>query len=131
MSVNNRTEQLLERIFDAQLNHGERLGGIEGKLHRIENQCSMCTVAIQDVGKKAAIHDSQLERHEKRLSDIFKRIECEENSQVIHITQERARWSTIKIIGAIILGVLTAMSGIFGLNKALNGGETHGRYQVK
>lgn len=123
---------MLEKIFDMQVNHGERLSGIETDVRSIKTQCVCCTAGVQDIGRKAAIHDSQIERHEKRLSDIYHKLEMSETTGVIHLTEEKTRWRTLKIVGVIVISIVTFLSGIFGLAKAIqndNGANRNGRIE--
>ena len=101
---------------------GEVKGEIKGvsqRMKSIEANCIMCNDQIHQMNARLACHDQDLMRHDKKISDLFRKVELTEDTGITYITQQKAKWSTLKIIGSIaisvgsLVGVLIAAIKLF------------------
>jgi uncharacterized coiled-coil protein SlyX len=116
---------LLAKIYTLQVEHSARLGTIasditafNSRLDRLESNCRICMDHEQKMGEKIAVHEVELTRHNRKLSGLFDKFHEVENTGVHFITEEKVRWSTIKIIGAILIGLVTLGASSMGIIKS-------------
>ena len=91
--------------------HGE-LQGVHITVETLEGTIQKLSQQFMDVNARIVLHDNCIVRHEKRISDIYHKIENAQTQETTQLVRDHTRWSTLKILGTILLGLLTA-TGIF------------------
>ena len=106
----------LPKVFEAIGQVQGRLDGIQDHLSHIDAATSLSNIAVQEIATKVALHEHTITRHEKRISEMLRRLDITDVTGRIHITEERTRWKTLHVLAAILVGMGVLASSIFGLH---------------
>jgi chromosome segregation ATPase len=113
-----------ERILEEVLKRGPRMGKIEEhyasvdrRLDGIDRRLEQGSSHMHELGTSSAMQAAQLSRHERSISSLYKRVDATEDTGVHHLVEERTRWSTLRWIAVILVGVLGAFATVSNLVK--------------
>lgn len=99
---------------------GEVKGEISGIGHRIKNieaNVILTNDSMHNMAAQLAVHEQAICRHEKKLSDLYRKVDITEDTGMHYIVEQKAKWSTLKVIGTIFLGMISAIGVAMGALK--------------
>jgi len=53
---------------------------------------------------------------QKKISGLYRAVGEAEDTGIHHITEEKTRWKTLQVVGAVILGAMTFLGGMLTLS---------------
>lgn len=99
-----------------------RCDGIETRLDRIDARLDMGSAHMRDQGQETAKHGEQIreltstvERQQRSISALYKRVDATEDTGVLHVAEERTRWSTLRWLAVILVGALSVIATVSSL----------------
>lgn len=98
-----------------------RLDGMGNSLHNLQGTLDAACITMRDHGQAIAAMQVREEIRGKRLSELCKKLDMTDVTGQHHILEERTRWNTLKFVGSILLGVLTALSILYAIYHQENG----------
>jgi chromosome segregation ATPase len=95
----------------------EHCAAMDRRLDGIDRRLEQGSSHMHELGTASAMQSSQLSRHERSISSLYKRVDATEDTGVHHLIEERTRWGTLRWIAVILVGVLGAFATVSNLVK--------------
>lgn len=99
-----------------------RCDGIEQRLDRIDARLDMGSSQMREQGTATAHHEERIrelaqaqERQQRSISALYKRVDATEDTGVLHVAEERTRWSTLRWLAVILVGALSVIATVSSL----------------